>query len=144
LAPPGAGRGPAGAPVPTPPSGQGLTDLPSIGGGDLPPSATGLLPRIDGGGTGGTGRGGKVPAAQNDVLPGSSGESRMTLVSPAGDLRDARDWAIVLGIVLGAEVVLLGGVGGLSLLRRHLAAASPGAPSRRRTGAPRRRVPRGS
>ncbi|RFU43444.1 hypothetical protein DZF91_01140 [Actinomadura logoneensis] len=133
--------------MPTPGQ-QGSATPPSAGAGALPPSADGLLPRVGtggvnsgvngavNGGVNGAVNGGQTPAAQKDALPGAAGESRMTLVSPTGELRDARDWAIVLGIVLGAEVVLLWGVACMSLLRRRLvtggrAPAAPAQPGRR-------------
>ncbi|MEV5570429.1 hypothetical protein AB0L06_10275 [Spirillospora sp. NPDC052269] len=112
---------PSGIPMPTPPSQQGPMDMPTIGAG-VPPQGGGLLSTIrPGNGLGG-------PAAQNDVLPGA-GDSQMTLVSPISDIKDARDWAVVLGIVLVAEIVLLWGVACLSLLRRRMTLSRPGAPS---------------
>ncbi|MFC4909015.1 hypothetical protein [Actinomadura gamaensis] len=69
---------------------------------------------------------GKAAGNGRDVLPGPSGESQMTLVSPVSDVKDARDWAVVLGVVLVAEVVLLWGAACLSLLRRRLALGRAG------------------
>ncbi|RMI44655.1 hypothetical protein EBO15_11895 [Actinomadura harenae] len=92
-------------------------DMPTIGAG-APTSPTAVLPTIRPGAPG-----------QNDPLPGPSGESQMTLVSPISDIKDAKDWAIVLGIVLVAEVVLLWGVACLSLLRRRLTLSRTGASS---------------
>lgn len=137
LGPPPAGTVPSGIPVPAPPPQQGPMDMPTVGAGAPGPSASGLLPTLGGGlghGLGeagaGTGAGGGVgagtPAAQNDVLPGPSGASRMTLMSPLSDFKNVRDWAVVLGVVLVAEVVLLWGVACVSLLRRRLAGGRPG------------------
>ncbi|WP_157429606.1 hypothetical protein [Actinomadura oligospora] len=110
------GTGPSRLPASAPPSQQGPVDMPTAGAGGVPgPGA--LLPTLAPG-----------PPGQNDVLPGSAGESQMTLVSPISDIKDARDWAVVLGIVLVSEVVLLWGVACVSLMRRRFALSRPGAP----------------
>ncbi|MCP2340302.1 hypothetical protein [Actinomadura rupiterrae] len=83
-----------------------------------------------------------APVNPDDPLPGPSGESQMTLVSPASDISDARDWAVVLGVVLVGEVVLLWGAACLSLLRRRLAlgrTAGPAGPAGAATSAGARR-----
>ena len=61
-----------------------------------------------------------LPPVAAPVRP-QAGESRMTLLSPAGmEEADETDWAVVIGIALVAEIGLLWGVACIGLLRRRL------------------------
>ncbi|WP_131741505.1 hypothetical protein [Actinomadura roseirufa] len=52
----------------------------------------------------------------------AGGEGQMTLVSPAGSQRgDGTDWAVVLGIILVAEIGLLWAAACVGLWRRRIA-----------------------
>ncbi|MFB4305191.1 hypothetical protein [Actinomadura sp. GTD37] len=86
-----------------------VPDLPTVS----PPGAV-VLPPVN------------APAAPQVAL----GQSRMTLMSPAGmEEADETDWAVVIGIALVAEIGLLWGIACVGLLRRRLAldrAASDG------------------
>lgn len=91
--------GPGGLPSAGAPS-FAVPDLPTVS----PPGAVVLPP---------------VNAPPGPVV--APGESRMTLMSPAGmEQADETDWAVVIGIALVAEIGLLWGVACIGLLRRRL------------------------
>ncbi len=78
-----------------------MPDLPTVS----PPGAVALPP---------------VNAPAGPVV--APGESRMTLVAPAGMREsDETDWAVVIAVALVAEIGLLWGFACVALVRRRLA-----------------------